>query len=101
MKTEYNSLLQLRTMAGWPILQALWAIQHTKIVEATRKAGKRNRGDIWKYYAGQLEGFEIAITQLERALQEMEKEAAEVEPSSEAKEQVEALIKKLKGDQPE
>lgn len=98
MKSEYHALSSLKMHPGWVILQALWAIQHKKVVEATRKSGKLGKESPWRWYAGQLEGFEIAITQLDRAIQDMEKENEDLAPAHEAQEQVEALLKKIKGE---
>lgn len=98
MKSEYNILASLKAHPGWIILQALWAIQHGKVVEATRKAGKQGKESPWRWFAGQLEGFEIAITQLDRAMADMEKENEDIAPSHEAQEQVQALLEKLKGE---
>ena len=98
MKSEYNALLGLKSHPGWVVLHALWAIQHRKIVEATRKAGKTGKESPWRWFAGQLAGFEICLTQLDRAIQEMEKESEDLAPAHEAQEQVEALLKKIKGE---
>jgi len=99
-KMEYMALTQLRQSPGWQVLVALWAMQHKKIVDGMRKAGKTGRDSNWRWFAGQQEGFEIAITQLDRALGEMEAEVIEVDASQEAKTQVEELLKKIKGDKP-
>lgn len=98
-KMEYNALLSLRNSQGYQVLQNLWAMQFKKIVDATRKAGKQNKELNWRYFAGQQEGFEIAITQVERAIVEMEKEDENIEANHEAQEQVEQLLKKIKGDE--
>lgn len=100
MKAEYNALLQLRQSQGYGLLQGLWALQHQKIISAIRKAGKGNKETSWRYFAGQQEGFELAITQLERAIVDMEKENEDLAASTEAAQQVEELLKQVKGDKP-
>lgn len=98
MKAEYSALIALQNSAGWPVLQSLWALQHRKIVDAARKAGKQGKESAWRWYAGQLEGFEVAITQLDRALEDMRREDENVEASQEAQEQVDELLRKIKGE---
>lgn len=77
---------------------ALWAIQHQKIVDALRKAGKQNKEMNWRYFAGQQEGFELALTQVDRAMKEMEEKGEDVVANVEAQRQVEDLLKKIKGE---
>jgi hypothetical protein len=100
MTNEYQALMHLRSSPGWPVLQALWAIQHQKIVEAMRKAGKSNKELNWRYYAGQNEGFELALTQVDRALSDMEKARETAPETAEAQKQVEDLLRKVRGDEP-
>jgi hypothetical protein len=98
MNSEYNDLYQLKNSKGYEFLVSLWAIQHQKIVDALRKAGKQNKEMNWRYFAGQQEGFEIAITQVDRALKEMADKGVDTIANEEAAKQVEDLMKKLKGE---
>jgi hypothetical protein len=98
MRAEYNHLYNLRNSEGYTVLLALWALQHEKIVNAMRKSGKSGKESAWRYYAGQLEGFEVAITQVERAMKDMEEKGEESLANKEAEQQVEDLLKKIKGE---
>lgn len=98
MTSEYTALLQLKASPGWDILQALWIKEHEKIVDAMRRAGKRGNETSWRYFAGQQEGFDLAIMQLHRALAEMESKEEDVHESVEAKQQIDELMKTLKGE---
>jgi repressor of nif and glnA expression len=98
MRAEYNHLYSLRNSEGYTVLLALWALQHEKIVNAMRKSGKSGKESAWRYYAGQLEGFEVAITQVERAMKDMEEKGEESLANKEAEQQVEDLLKKIKGE---
>jgi soluble cytochrome b562 len=98
MNAEYNHLYSLKNSKGYEILMALWAIQHQKIVDAMRKSGKQNKEMNWRYFAGQQEGFELAITQVDRAMKEMEEKGEDSIQNAEAAAQVEALLRKVKGE---
>lgn len=98
MKAEYNHLYSLKNHPGYEVLMALWAIQHQKITDAMRKSGKQNKEMNWRYFAGQLEGFEIAITQMDRALKDMAEKGEDAIANEEATRQVEDLLKKIKGE---
>ncbi|PWT87989.1 MAG: hypothetical protein C5B54_11360 [Acidobacteria bacterium] len=98
MKAEYNHLTALKQHPGYDILMALWAFQFQKIVSAVRKAAKQNKELNWRYFAGQQEGFELAITQIERSLKEMEEKSDEAPANVEAQAQVDDLLRKIKGD---
>lgn len=99
MRAEYNHLYQLKNSEGYTVLLALWALQHEKIVNAMRRAGKGGKESAWRYYAGQLEGFEVAITQVERAMKDMEEKGEDAVAHVEAQQQVEDLLKRIKGDE--
>jgi hypothetical protein len=99
MTAEYNYLTALRNSQGYTVLLALWALQHEKIVQAMRKSGKSGKESAWRYYAGQLEGFEVAITQVERAMKDMEEKGEDAVANVEAQQQVEDLLKRIKGDE--
>ena len=98
MKAEYNQLKQLEGMPGYQILMGLWAIQGQKILEASRRCAKKSNEGSWRYYAGQQEGFELAITQLQRSLTDMEKDSDNLEGSKRSEKEVEELLKNLKGE---
>lgn len=96
MTAEYNHLMSLKMSEGYKVLQALWAHQHGKIVEAMRKAGKKGNETSWRYFAGQNEGFELAITQVERALEDMQKTMENENPQADPSRDIEELLNNLK-----
>ena len=98
MNAEYNHLMSLRTSPGYEVLLALWAAQHQKVIDGMRKAAKQNKEMNWRYFAGQQEGFELAITQVDRALKEMAEKGEDIMANAEAEKQVEDLLKKIKGE---
>lgn len=96
MSAEYTHLMALQESQGYKILQALWAKEHAEIVKAMRKAGKRGNETSWRYFAGQQEGFELAVTHLERALLEMQVKSAEEGHESDPSNQIEELFNQLR-----
>lgn len=98
MTSEYAALKRLENNPDFQVLRGLWAHQLGKIVNAMRTAGKRGTESAWRYYAGQQEGFELAVTQLERALAEMERQKENAEEKTNVDQIIEG-IRKL-GDQP-
>jgi hypothetical protein len=95
MNTDFYDLKQLQGSRGYQKLQALWANQYARVVEGMRKAAKKNQESSWRFYAGQMEGFDLAISQLDRALMQMEKEG---EAESPATTTVEELMKEIRGE---
>lgn len=93
MKGEYAALKSLESHQGFAVLQALWASQGGRIMEAMQKAAARGQESAWRYYAGQLKGFDLAITQLERALAQMDRE----EQNKEEQKTADQLLKEIKG----
>ena len=98
MKAEYHQLKQLENHSGYQILMTLWAIQGQKILEASRRAAKKPNESSWRYYAGQQEGFELAITQLQRSLKDMEKDSENTEATVRTNEEIEELLGKIKSE---
>lgn len=75
MTPDYNDLLVLRNSLGYQKLQALWAEQGRKIMEALNKASKLSGKDSsLRYHAGEWHGFDLAIGMLERALSEIQRQ---------------------------
>lgn len=94
MNTDYVDLKSLQGIRGYQKLQALWAHEGVKIMESLQKSAAKGQESAWRYYAGQMKGFDLAITQLERALLHMEQEGETENP---AQKTVEELLKEIKG----
>lgn len=94
-KEDYYDLKALQSMRGYQKLQALWAHEYIKIMEAVQRAGAKGQESAWRYYAGQLKGADVMTQQLERALLQIEKEG-EVMSETPASRDVEELFKKIK-----
>lgn len=97
MTGEYSALRSLQNSDGWKVLTALWAKQGLKVMEGLQKAAAKGQESAWRYYAGQMKGFDIAITQLDRALMDMEREDENRVSSEQST--VEELLKSIKKDQ--
>ena len=98
MNTDYADLVSLRSHRGYQKLQALWAHEGVRIMDGVQKSAAKNQESAWRYYAGQMKGFDLAITHLERALLQMEKEGEnDINPATET---VEELMKEIRGNQP-
>lgn len=95
MNSDYFDLKQLQSSIGYQKLQALWAHEGVLIMHSLQKAAAKGQESAWRYYAGQMKGFDLAITHLGRALLQMEKEG---ELESPATKTVEELLKELKGE---
>lgn len=96
MNSDYFDLKRLENTPGYMKLQALWAHEGSKIMESTLKAAAKGQESAWRYYAGQMKGFDMAITHLPRALLQMEKEG---EADAENNEQsTEDLLRELRGE---
>jgi len=94
-KEDFYDLKMLQGMRGYQKLQALWAHEGVLLMNSLQKAAAKGQESNWRYYAGQLKGFDLAITHLERALAQMEKSA---ELDSPATKTVEELLKEIKGE---
>lgn len=95
-RRQYLLLKELETYPGYVTLQELWMIQQAKLEEGRDKAAKRNNESAWRYWAGQEAGFKLAITQLQRAIQDLEREDDNQNDTADAI--LEEL--KIKGDTP-
>lgn len=95
MMGEYTQLKGLQGSTAYKILQALWAHQGQGIMDAMQKAAARGSESAWRYYAGQMKGFDLAITQLDRALAQMERD----EQNKEEQKTADQLLKEIKGEQ--
>ncbi len=98
MNTDYYDLKQLQASRGYQKLQALWAHEGAKLLDSLQKVASKNNESNWRYTAGKMAGFDLAITHLERAILQMEKEGETGE--SPATEAVEALMKEIRGEKP-
>jgi len=94
MNADYLDLKTLQGARGYQKLQALWAHEGTRILESLHRAAARGQESAWRYYAGQMRGFELAITHLERALLQMEQEGDIETPASKT---VQELLNEIKG----
>ena len=92
MIEDLNDLTNLKHSQGYQKLQALWAVEGQKIMESlqrnSRMAGKDTS---LRYYAGMWHGFDLAIGQLERALEELHRQVG----NENEKTNVDALISKI------
>lgn len=95
MNADFMDLKMLQGMRGYQKLQALWAHEGALIMNNLQKAAAKGQESAWRYYAGQMKGFDLAITHLERALMQMEKEG---EGDNPATKNVEELLKEIRGD---
>lgn len=95
MIQEYASLTALRDNIDYQTLKVCWAGQGQKIIDAMKRAAARGQESAWRFYAGQMAGFELAVTQLERSIAEMEAESQ----NKSADTNVDDLLKQIKGEQ--
>lgn len=95
MNSDYFDLKQIQKSIGYQKLQALWAHEGIRIMDSLQKAAAKGQESAWRYYAGQMRGFDLAITHLERAILQMEKEGEVDNPATQA---VEDLMKEIRGD---
>lgn len=93
MKNEYLALKQLEKSDGYAVLCALWMEQVTKIEKARSTAASRGSESAWRFHAGREEGFKLAMTQMDRAIKDME--AQDQEMAGEAR--FDALIQEIRG----
>lgn len=75
MTPDYMDLAELKSSRGYQKLQTLWAEQGLKIMENLNKHSKLTGKDTsLRYYAGQWNGFDLAIGMLERAILEIHRQ---------------------------
>lgn len=99
MKGEYIELKGLQGSQGYKLLQALWAHQGLKMMETMQKKAALGNESAWRWYAGQIKGFELAVSQLDLALIQMEKEGDGIsEVDTRAVDEVRELLDKIKGE---
>lgn len=94
MNADYMDLKALQGMRGYAKLQALWAHEYGEVMRGLHNTASKNNESNWRYKAGILRGFDLAIGQLERALMAMEKEG---EADNPATKNVEELLKEIRG----
>lgn len=97
MNPDYNDLKQLQQSRGYQKLMALWAHEGSMVMNGLQRAAGKNQESAWRYYAGQMKGFELAIGQLDRALLQMEKEGEGDNPQERSAEEI---IAELRGEKP-
>lgn len=97
MNADYMDLKMLQGMRGYQKLQALWAHEYAQVMTALQRAAGKGNESFWRYQAGILKGFDVAIGQLDRALLQMEKEGEGGEDQVNAK-TAEDIIKELRGE---
>jgi len=93
MNSDYVDLKSLQGIRGYQKLQALWAHEGQRILDSLQKAAAKGQESAWRYYAGQMKGFDLAITQLQRAILHMEQEGEIDTPATKT---VEELLKEIK-----
>lgn len=72
MTQDYTDLSETRNSRGYQKLQALWAEQGMKIMENLNKHSKLTGKDTsLRYFAGQWNGFDLAVGMMERAMSEI------------------------------
>lgn len=95
MNTDYMDLKMLQGLRGYQKLQALWAHEGARIMASLQNAASKGQESSWRYYAGIAKGFDLAITHLERALIQMEKEGDIDSPATRT---VDELLKDIRGE---
>jgi|SRR5882672_2621004 len=99
MDTDYMDLKMLLANRGYQKLQVLWSFEGKKILDKLQLVAARgNQESSWRYQAGISKGFDLAITQLERALFHMEQEGQLAEASPVEGKTASEIIKELKGE---
>jgi len=94
MNSDYMDFKELQASRAFHKLQALWAHEGVRIMDALQRAASKGQESAWRYYAGQMKGFDLAITHLERAILQMEKEGEGDTPATKT---VEELLNEIKG----
>lgn len=95
MNADYLDLKTLQSSRGFQKLQALWAHQYGLVMIGLQKSAAKGTESYWRYQAGILKGYDLAIGQLERSILQMEKEGEADNPGTM---DVEALMNKIRGD---
>ncbi len=95
MNSDFFDLKNLQGSAGYQKLQALWAHEGAKLLDSLQKVASKNNESNWRYTAGKMAGFDLAITHLERALLQMEKEGETDNPGAT---DIEELMKEARGE---
>jgi competence protein ComGC len=98
MNMDYSDLKNLRNSIGYQKLQALWAHEGAMVMNGLQRAAGKGQESAWRYYAGQMKGFELAIGQLERALLQMEKDGESEEAQTKTAAEI---IAELRGEKPQ
>lgn len=101
MMAELVALKGLVNHPGFPILQALWLEQITKIEEARDKAAGKGSETAWRYWAGQEKGAKIIATSHVRAIEKMESVQMDVEQErtvTKPSETIEKLLAEARGE---
>jgi hypothetical protein len=96
-KTDYFDLKMLQGLLGYKKLQALWAHEYAQVMIGMQKAASKGSESNWRYQAGILKGFDLAIGQLDRAVIQMEKEGEGADPAVDGKTGAE-ILKELRGE---
>lgn len=92
MTPDYMDLAELKGSRGYHKLQSLWAEHGLKIMDNFNKQSKLSGKDqSLRYYAGQWNGFDLAVGMLERALNEIQRQLGNAEESN----RVETILSKL------
>jgi uncharacterized protein (UPF0335 family) len=97
-RTDYFDLKMLQNMKGFQKLQALWAHEYAIVMKSLQLAAAKNNESNWRFQAGILKGFDIAIGQLERAITDIERDK---EFETTVQRSNEELLKELRGDKPQ
>lgn len=94
---DYRDLKSLRSHPGFQKLQALWTQNAQEIMRALDRTTKLSGKDQpLRYYAGQWNGFNVAIGRLDIALEEMERVVENKADDLDLDE----VIREIRGDKP-
>lgn len=94
MKAEYIALKKLEDTDGYKILHELWMMEVAKIETARDRAAARGAESHWRYHAGLEKGFKMAMTQVARAIAQMEQENYELAVDN----KVDTLLAEIRGE---
>jgi len=81
MNLDFMELSNLKKTHGYKILENEWMHQSVELEKRIQKAAQGGKESAWRYWAGQLAGFKLAVTALDRALDAMIAEAESKEPN--------------------
>lgn len=96
-KEDYFDLKMLSGTKGYQKLMALWAHEYAAVMKSLQFTASKNNESNWRFQAGILKGFDLAVGQLERALADLEKVGATA-TDNEATKTVEELLKEVRGE---